>query len=96
MLKNEGRDNAAMGEDIVEIEAAIRKAGGTVPVEVRGRPVLPRPRPQLVEREERGGLVEEVEGLVEKLGASWFWRAGAKVCLESFSPWGLVATGTWR
>lgn len=46
MLKNEGRDNAAMGEDMVEIEAAIRKAGGSVPVEVRPAANEPAPTPK--------------------------------------------------
>jgi tetratricopeptide (TPR) repeat protein len=46
MLKNEGRDNAAMGEDMVEIEAAIRKAGGSVPVEVRPDANAPAPTPK--------------------------------------------------
>jgi tetratricopeptide (TPR) repeat protein len=38
ILKNEGRDNAAMGEDILEIEAALKKVGAPVPPQPNSLP----------------------------------------------------------
>lgn len=55
--------------------------------------MLPRPRPQLVEREERGGLVEEVEGLVEKLGGVLVLEGGGEGLFGKFFALGIGGDG---